>query len=379
MGFLHQSSGVMCISIGSLICDHFLSSLEKLFWLGGYYTRSEVKESNLGATKTHFWKRLIYLLKDSTPAADRPMNWMNFSADAPWKQKGFMDMREWFNHCRGRGKTPCLLFRPRDEGGLGMHIFAVFEDGLHNMELGSAQKILGNVMWLLVYGGRMGIRPPKVALRQLWLEIAQGYRKRGTKNQFNEIELDSFTDPKAPNNTFPELHGKAANVRHLAPVLVEIFEGCATDSDYDGHVRELLRHLCSYYHVLDHKGPDGAPVQYLPDYYIRELRIAIDGLQKHYNWLSVQNPQPKNARLRGMQPKLHHGWHVGFQAVFQNPRAAWCYSNEDLVGRIATIVKAAASGIPAAQRMPHIMPRYLQGQSLRVQSGWGRKPANIRD
>eukprot|EP00959_Pyramimonas_sp_CCMP1952_P197406 4128288-Pyramimonas_sp.AAC.1 len=58
-----KSSGVMCISIGSLICDHLLSSLEKLFWLGGYYTRSEVKESDLGATKTHFWKRLIYLLK----------------------------------------------------------------------------------------------------------------------------------------------------------------------------------------------------------------------------------------------------------------------------------------------------------------------------
>eukprot|EP00959_Pyramimonas_sp_CCMP1952_P231795 4844467-Pyramimonas_sp.AAC.1 len=58
-----NSSGAMCIPIGSSICANFLSSLEKLFWLGGYCARGGVKDCDLGATKTHFWKRLIYLLK----------------------------------------------------------------------------------------------------------------------------------------------------------------------------------------------------------------------------------------------------------------------------------------------------------------------------
>ena len=64
--------------------------------------------------------------------------------------------------------------------------------------------------------------------------------------------------------------------------------------------------------------------------------------------------------------KHHYVWHLARSARDSNPRLAWCYANEDFVGKIATIGMSCRHGQVAASRSESLVSKYILGITLRM-------------
>ena len=109
-----------------------------------------------------------------------PMSWNNFSGAAGWQPDIFRINSVWFAHCVAAGKDVWLVFAPRSEGGMGLSVYAAFDDSMHSVDLGVNPHLLGNVLWHIAYTDIFGAGPPEARLARAWEYIQTEYSKRRT-------------------------------------------------------------------------------------------------------------------------------------------------------------------------------------------------------
>jgi hypothetical protein len=69
--------------------------------------------------------------------------------------------------------------------------------------------------------------------------------------------------------------------------------------------------------------------------------------------------------------KMHYLMHFGLSCTELSPRVGWCYSGEDMMGRIKTLVQASCRGTAPQKLMPKVLLKYSIGLSYALMS-----PAN---
>ena len=106
---------------------------------------------------------------------------------------------------------------------------------------------------------------------------------------------------------------------------------------------------------------------HLPKQIVKHLLKQAEQFLWHYSWLSEQSLTHVPAQfLWSLVTKHHDCWHLAMQANDLNPRMAWCYANEDFVGRISTIGMSCRHGQVAASRSKSLMAKYILGIVLRM-------------
>ena len=146
---------------------------------------------------------------------------------------------------------------------MGLSVYAAFDDSMHSVDLGVNPHLLGNVLWHIAYTDIFGAGPPEARLARAWEYIQTEYSKRRTGTQFSNLELGMFTNTDNPSENSPFLKGKAAENRHLTPILRDLWASISRNT-YEDHVTRALTHLCDYYECLDFQLQDGSYPLFLP-------------------------------------------------------------------------------------------------------------------
>ena len=293
-----------------------------------------------------------------------PSKWSNFNPDAPWKDHTFMIVDQLAAHCLFKGKTLHPVFQSLESGGLGLSPMMRGKDGLHVLDLGTTMQVNGNVLWQLVYRRLPG--EPEENMKVIWLQIQELYLTRGVTSQFAFIGLSMFCNPKDPEGDFPEMGGKGAENRHLAPILLAVWrQFMRRGNAYDEHIERMLQALETIYEVLEYKTDDGRVPFFLKAEQIETLRKSIDLFLLHYGVLT-QDALAANTLLWNLRPKFHFLWHLGLESEYLNPRIVWNYACEDWVGRMSTLGTSTRHGLGAARRSVPICEQWCLGQSLRM-------------
>ena len=361
-----------CSGYESLTTD-VVHSIDKIQLCGTFFGNAEVKENDVGLQSTEhaFWYPLVksfliaeageidgknlfggfyfvvILIKADTeykinylgipghwssnfPCGDckcemsaTPMRMNNFALDAPWKPTAFKTRLEWIAWCVLRGKTDFHpLFKPREDGGLGLHIsYAPFE-ALHCLCIGLCLHVHGVVLWHLCYTDVVKAdATPSERLAIVWQEICEEYKARTSSSRLSSLYLSSFTDPEKPHSDYPLLKTKGAISRHLLPVLKDIWCKHARPTvDYEQHISRCLINLTEVYACMNTKGPDGRLALHLPTEVVDHMQTSIDKFLTHYGYLSSM-ANDLNRKLFSITPKFHYLWHIGRQARWINPRS----------------------------------------------------------
>ena len=116
-------------------------------------------------------------------------------------------------------------------------------------------------------------------------------------------------------------------VRHLVPLITDIFRDCLRGTPVSFHDRDvlfLLENLTDFYQILE-----------CTDYALsdeEQTRFAkcIDDILKTYRTLQLGAIDHNRKRWTEV-PKFHDAQHIALQSVYSNPRWGWCYPDEDFM------------------------------------------------
>ena len=155
------------------------------------------------------------------------------------------------------------------------------------------------------------------------------------QERFTNLNLSQFTNVDKPWSQEPLLKGKAAEIRHLIPVLASVAwdKASASRGLKESHIAECLHSLASFYDQI-----------YQADFFMTEEEAAaafgrIKKCLRHYAWLKID---AASDILFQMTPKFHWAYHLGYMCKWQNPKSFWTYKQESWVGSMATVAHSCA-------------------------------------
>ena len=117
----------------------------------------------------------------------------------------------------------------------------VLSDEMHLLFLGVCSFAHGSLLWLLSYV--ILSRDPETNLSQIWTDITCEYGRHGTPCQFSSLTLTMFINPRRAHLEYPKLRGRGAELKHLTPVLLQVFRKYKRPLDHDGWVEMLYEEL----------------------------------------------------------------------------------------------------------------------------------------
>ena len=239
---------------------------------------------------------------------------------APWRRHR-VTHETYLAECARLGVSPCAWFLEV----LGLRIECLMIDVLHCVDLGVfahlVAKIFCEVLSLNIWGTTQ-------EANCLGLEAAMKahYKKLKITNQFRgRLTIDRIKT----SSDWPKLKGQGATVRSLGSFALCL----AREYLQERHVL-LCQLMVRFYEVLDTER------LYLSTAARREIAEIGQVFCRTYNILSAEAFDAQ-LKLWKSSPKLHMFLHLcEWQAQDSNPRASWCYADEDLVGKLILIVQS---------------------------------------
>ena len=224
----------------------------------------------------------------------------------------------------------------------GFHIWRVWVDPMHSMDLGILQKLTPST--LLELTARRG--EPYAAATGEYRRL-QAYREYRAWCKANHTEpCAPFDSSKWFKNPWPEMTMKSAKAAHQRSMQYWLFEKCSQELNLRPSVHNAIR--CELW---------GRLVRF--DVICR-LRLAdrtlpcagrffsaeeAEALKEHmemaldcYKWLANE-AIGDGSNLWKLQPQMHMLTHLAYDMAPQaNPRRVHCYGDEDMVGRFKKLV-----------------------------------------
>ena len=239
----------------------------------------------------------------------------------------------------------------------GLSRFCVLGDLMHTADLGTTQNLLGSALYELLqegpYHGSLTKRT-----EQLWAEIQGQYSLLDTPSRLGSLQVIAL---KPRPSDWSCLTGvKAADTRHLTPVVLRICQAHNDGSEHHAHRIAALESMDGIYNLLEEHG------FFLPTPAADEALSMYERFALHYNWLT-------NAALaRGelaynMTSKMHLLYHIIHSARWINPRAVWAYSFEDYIGKIVLAAHACTAGTPAHKVPEKLLQNWSTVMAMRLQ------------
>ena len=229
---------------------------------------------------------------------------------------------------------------------------------MHTKHLGVDQYFYGSVLMLLTHevnGVRMLDGPPEQNLTTLWQDMKQA---PGT---FGDLRLSMFV-PDAKH--FPVLKGRAAEIRNFGPPLLAAWEKYMNPRNQQHRqIRLALIASVELERILDRNadrfvlaGDEAA----LFRKHCFDLAALISGIGHVYH--------SRGVFLFHFTVKTHYLMHFGLSCTELSPRVGWCYSGEDMMGRVKVLVQASCRGTSPQKLMPKMLQKYSIGLSYALMS-----------
>jgi hypothetical protein len=297
-----------------------------------------------------------------------PTHFLNFGPDATWPNTIFLAMQSFFDFCALKGKPVHALFRPRSQGGLGLHILIMLRDSLHVMDLGTTPLLLGSVLWLLCYGDYICDGDPAAACRKVFSDVDDLYKANKVSTRMGNIELSMFVNPEFPRRGSPYLKAKGAEARHLTPVLALVFARYSKGTAYDRHVLNALNLLTDIYGLIGARTDDGSVPLFLSEAASDVLRETIDHFLIEVSFLESIAIGDELGLFHGVS-KHHSLWHMGFESQFAHPSCGRTYVNEDFMQHMRKVGMAQRHAVPSSRRSLTVCERIAVGRSIQLHVG----------
>ena len=83
--------------------------------------------------------------------------------------------------------------------------------------------------------------------------------------------------------------------------------------------------------------------------HVSDLRCHVSGVMSQYSI--------------SFHCETHYLMHFGLSCTELSPRVGWCYSGEDMMGRVKVLVQASCRGTAPQKLMPKMLQKYSIGLS----------------
>jgi hypothetical protein len=193
----------------------------------------------------------------------------------------------------------------------------------------------------------------------LWNELQEAYEARRSTSRLSQLKSSMYN----PQGTkFPQLKAKASEVRSLCVPLRDVADRhLEAGVPVQNQMRLALRCVAEMEGVLgEHRAcyvwpPEAAELFIQLTYAFLTLQTALGN---HFH--------ASGRRLFSVTPKSHYMAHVALNSRHMNPCLSWCFSGEDLVGRLKHMIAASCHGAAPHQVVCKVMEKYCFGLSYKV-------------
>ena len=282
----------------------------------------------------------FYCLADCCDDSVHGKPWSHFSPKANSLQSIWTNA-EWKDHYRDGMNV--LFNLP------GVGILTVFVDFMHTKHIGTDAYFYGSVLAYMVF--HMMDDTPERNMDVLWAKIKSLFEKKNPKSYFQRITLNMFVR----DGTFPSLKGRASEVKHLGPALLETFhEMCDVNNDRHRQIRLGLQKSVEIEEIME----ENKHAYKLPEEAGKRFRASIFEFLATVTWLRSDFG---GEALFHVTIKFHYLMHLGLMGIHLNPRLGWCYAGEDYMQLIGRIVKSCQSGSPTRIVANKSVAKYLTG------------------
>ena len=248
----------------------------------------------------------------------------------------------------------------------GVTSLMVAQDALHILFCkGILSHLMGSALhiWCWPTPGARNAVPPARALASIFSRVQQLYREHSCRARLTNLRLSMFTDPDKPHKTWPTLHIKAAECKHLLkPLAVIALERAASSTDLDMRIASCFVEMSRLVDILDEQ----------PDTLTAEAHLELTNCALrffgHYEWLNAWGKEQERYVFHKVI-KFHMFHHLIIDAKYLNPRAYWCFKGEDYVGRIARLAASCAFGVSAIRLSQKVAAKYRHWLHVRLTRG----------
>ena len=206
-------------------------------------------------------------------------------------------------------------------------------DLMHTGCLGILLWLQGAVLWELQYDGPFHGTVER-RRRALWELVCAKYDELDVPANTRLADLDVARFHSV--HGFAELRAKAAESRHLLPVLTAVCMHVNTGSPRDRHRVAALKHVSAVYALVQDSD------YIIPDNVHSAMKDHTNKFFLHYNWLA-KNSAERLHLCYHFTSKFHYFWHLIEMAQWLNPKATWCYEYEHFVGLIIRCARACVA------------------------------------
>eukprot|EP00959_Pyramimonas_sp_CCMP1952_P295495 6180316-Pyramimonas_sp.AAC.2 len=122
---------------------------------------------------------------------------------------------------------------------------------MHTKHLGVDKYFLGSVLWVLVF--MLIPNTPDAALQIVFESCEKWWRDHGVSSSdcFSKLKVSMFIDPKKPRAKYPELKGKAGEIKNLIAPLTDVFKFWMEEGDQvHEQIHLALRMNCRIEEIL---------------------------------------------------------------------------------------------------------------------------------
>ena len=175
-------------------------------------------------------------------------------------------------------------------------------------------------------------------LEVVWGLVRELYKERKVKNRLSNLDLKMFCNPDKPRAAFPVLSAHAAETASLLPLLAQVCSDMSSGSPRDEQRLACALRLMQVEEVLRTSGTILSDAQHM------RLVDAMFAAMQHYTNLAAM-AAANSQLLFNVVNKHHYLLHLAMQAKHLNPRLAWCYCMEDLVGKVQRVAAKSTDAL----------------------------------
>lgn len=225
----------------------------------------------------------------------------------------------------------------------GVTIHTIMPDHLHICDLGVFQRIIGNLLFCMVFNRLVPGDDVASRVQSAWFLVEQEYANLGipASRKISGLRLPMFCNDKKIHGAQPGLRGlKAAETRDMMPPVVAAFEKLAMtfDSVENRLAVECGRQACGYLDIM--KNIEG-PV--MTEAEASDIQSCVYRMLMCYSALNSISVS-RGLKRWGATPKFHYLCHLADMCSYSAPRANWTYMDEDFMGIMRTLVQACCTG-----------------------------------
>ena len=150
---------------------------------------------------------------------------------------------------------------------------------------------------------------------------------------------------------FPKLKGKAAEIKHLTPAILEIWQDAMNPADS----MHIAVHTCltasvRLDEILDEHTGFILPASVADEFLSNAVRyVQHNSLLANYLGLPLFN----------ITMKLHYMLHGARNAKFLNPRVSWCFQGEDYMQHMRVLAHSCLRGLSMEQAQSKLLDKML--------------------